>query len=104
MSVTQKLVTSNFNVAAATNFINSFANNDYFVYAGRHVPYAASDTNIPVPDNSIHTTDIDVYDNMIFAKRVTSSDVVHMAVKNLWTSNTYYAMYDNLDGDLLKII
>jgi hypothetical protein len=100
MSVTQKLVTSNFNVAAAANFVSSFANNDYFVYAARHIPYAGSDTSIPVPNNSIHTTDIDVYDNMIFAKRVTSSDVVHMAVKNLWTSNTYYDMYDNLDGDL----
>lgn len=100
MSVTQKLVTSNFNVAAATNFINSFANNDYFVYAARHVPYTGSDTTIPVPDNSIHTTDVDVYDNMIFAKRVATTDVVHMAVKNLWTSNTYYDMYDNLDGDL----
>lgn len=100
MSVTQKLVTSNFNVATAANFINSFANNDYFVYAARHVPYAGSDTSIPVPNNSINTIDTDVYDNMIFAKRVTSSDVAFMAKKNLWTSNTYYDMYDHQDGAL----
>lgn len=100
MSVTQKLVTSNFNVATAANFINSFANNDYFVYAARHVPYAGSDTSIPVPNNSINTIDTDVYDNMIFAKRVTSSDVAFMAKKNLWTSNTYYDMYDHQDGTL----
>lgn len=100
MSVTQKLVTSNFNVATAANFIESFANNDYFVYAARHVPYAGSDTSIPVPNNSINTIDTDVYDNMIFAKRVTSSDVAFMAKKNLWTSNTYYDMYDHQDGAL----
>lgn len=100
MSVTQKLVTSNFNVAAAANFINSFVDSDYFVYAARHIPFTGSDTSIPVPNNSISAIDTDVYDNMIFAKRVTSDDVVHMVKKNLWTSNTYYDMYDHLDGDL----
>ena len=100
MAVTQKLITSSFNVAAAANFINSFANNDYFVYAARHIPYANSDTIIPTPNNSIRTIDTDVYDNMIFAKKVSSADVVHMAKKHLWQSNTHYAMYDHLDGDL----
>jgi hypothetical protein len=100
MAVTQKLITSSFNVAAAANFMNSFANNDYFVYAARHIPYANSDTIIPVPNNSIRDTDTNVYDNMIFAKRISSGDVVHMAKKNLWESNTHYAMYDHLDGDL----
>lgn len=100
MAVTQKLITSSFNVAAAANFINSFANNDYFVYAARHIPYAGSDTIIPVPNNSIRDTDTNVYDNMIFAKRISSADVVHMAKKNLWESNTHYSMYDHLDGDL----
>jgi hypothetical protein len=100
MAVTQKLITSSFNVAAAANFINSFANNDYFVYAARHIPYTGSDTIIPVPNNSIRDTDTNVYDNMIFAKRISSDDVVHMAKKNLWESNTHYTMYDHLDGDL----
>ena len=100
MAVTQKLITSSFNVAAAASFINSFANNDYFVYAARHIPYAGSDTIIPTPNNSIRTSDTDVYDNMIFAKKVSSADVVHMAKKNLWESNTHYSMYDHLDGDL----
>jgi len=100
MAVTQKLITSSFNVAAAANFINSFANNDYFVYAARHIPYANSDTIIPTPNNSIRVVDTDVYDNMIFAKKVSSADVVHMAKKHLWESNTHYAMYDHLDGDL----
>lgn len=100
MSVTQKLVTSSFNVATAANFIDSFANNDYFVYAARHIPYVGSDANIPVPNNSIASIDTDVYDNMIFAKRVTSNDVIPMVRKILWEENTFYSMYDHIDGDL----
>lgn len=100
MSVTQKLVTSSFNVATAANFIDSFANNDYFVYAARHIPYVGSDANIPVPNNSIASIDTDVYDNMIFAKRVTSNDVIPMTRKILWVENTFYSMYDHTDGDL----
>ena len=100
MAVTQKLITSNFNVAAAANFINSFANNDYFVYAARHIPYTGSDTIIPLPSNSVRDTDTDVYDNMIFAKRASSADVIHMANKYIWESNTHYAMYDHIDEDL----
>ena len=100
MAVTQKLVTSSFNVATAANFIDSFADNDYFVYAARHIPYVGSDANIPVPNNSVASTDTDVYDNMIFAKRVTSADVIPVIKKNLWAENTFYSMYDHIDGDL----
>ena len=100
MAVTQKLVTSSFNVATAANFIDSFADNDYFVYAARHIPYVGSDANIPAPNNSVASTDTDVYDNMIFAKRVTSADVIPMVKKNLWAENTFYSMYDHIDGDL----
>ena len=77
MAVTQKLITSSFNVAAAANFISSFANNDYFVYAARHIPYVGSDSIIPVPNNSIRDTDTNVYDNMIFAKRISSACLLY---------------------------
>jgi hypothetical protein len=100
MSVTQKLVTTNFNVESAASFVDSFANNDYFIFAGKHTPYPGSDANLTTPDNSLKSTNLDVYDNMIFAKRVTSSDVVHTISKYLWTSNTFFHKYDHTDGDL----
>lgn len=100
MSVTQKLVTTNFNVESATSFVSSFANNDYFVFAGKHTPYAGSDAILTTPNNSIKSTNLDVYDNMIFAKRISSSDVVHVIPKHIWTSNTFYYKYDHRDGDL----
>lgn len=100
MSVTQKLVTTNFNVESAASFVSSFANNDYFVFAGKHTPYPGSDAAITTPNNSVKSTNLDVYDNMIFAKRITSDDVVHSVNKYMWSSNTFYHKYDHTDGDL----
>ena len=100
MSVTQKLVTTNFNVETAASFISSFANNDYFVFAGKHTPYPGSDAVLTTPNNSIKSTNLDVYDNMIFAKRISSSDVAHVIPKHIWSSNTFYYKYDHTDGDL----
>jgi len=100
MSVTQKLVTTNFNVESATSFVDSFANNDYFVFAGKHTPYPGSDAILTIPTDSLKSTNFDVYDNMIFAKRVTSSDVMHVIPKYLWVANTFYSKYDHTDGDL----
>jgi len=100
MSVTQKLVTKNFNVENATSFLNSFANNDidYFVYVGRHIPYSGGDTAIPTPTDSVEDAHYDVYDNMIFAKRLTSSDVMYMIKNNAWVANTViYDEYSHTD-------
>jgi len=100
MSITQKLVTTNFNVESASSFIDSFANNDYFVFAGKHTPYPGGDANLTTPTDSLKSTNLDVYDNMIFAKRITSSDVMHVIPKYLWAANTFYYKYDHTDGNL----
>ena len=100
MSVTQKLVTTNFNVESAASFVSSFANNDYFVFAGKHTPYPGSDAVLTTPNNSVKSTNLDVYDNMIFAKRISSGDVAHVVPRYLWSANTFYHKYDHTDGDL----
>ena len=101
MSVTKKLVTKNFNVHNASQFLSSVANTDnYFVYVGNHVPYVGGDTNLDDPTNSVQNSYLDVYNNMIFAKKVTSSDVVHVIPRYNWTSGTIYAEYAHDDPDL----
>ena len=102
MSITKKLVTSNFNVDSATNFINSFSDgHDYFMFAGRHIPYPDTDNNITTPNNSTQSSTLDIYNNMIFSKRIESTDVIHMIPNYAWTSNTAYDQYDHRDGDIL---
>lgn len=104
MAVTQNFVTSNFNVHSAKQFIESFSEVDgsqYFVYAGKHTPYVNSDAAITVPDNSVQKTHFDTYNDMLFAKRVTSGDIVHVIPKYTWKANTVYSEYSHLDGALL---
>lgn len=104
MSVTRNLVTSNFNVLNAKHFVYTIDSglNQYYLYAGRHIPYPGSDSSIPVPNNSVQQTHIDPYDNMVFSKKIQTTDVAHVIPKHLWTSNTVYEAYDHTDGELFS--
>lgn len=102
MSVTQKLVTKKFNIENARFFVESLTNNEasYHMFAGRHIPYVPDDSVILVPDDSVQLSTIDIYNNMIFGKRIRSSDVIHMIPRYDWASGTIYDMYDHTDGNL----
>jgi hypothetical protein len=102
MAVTQNIVTSNFNVHSAKQFLESFSEengNEYFMFAGKHTPYT-DDNVIATPTNSVQNSYIDVYDNMIFAKKIQSTDTAHVIPKNLWVTGTVYDAYDHEDADL----
>lgn len=102
MSVTQKLVTKNLNVHSAKQFVESFSevsSNRYYVFFGRHIPYANGDT-VAIPDDSLQSKLTDIYNNMIFAKQAQSTDVQHMIPRHDWVANTVYAEYSHTDGDL----
>ncbi len=109
MSITQKLVTTNLNVDLAKGFISSFSNTSssgYYMFFGKHVPYGAPQTNDPdaadafgddveVPSNSDDYITTRIYDDMIFAKKITDRDVKLMIDNNIWQSNTVYEQYDS---------
>lgn len=101
MAVTQKIVTSNFSVTNARDFVSTFNDESYYMYVGNHIPYPGSDSSIAVPNNSIKSSILDVYNNMIFAKKIDDSDVCNMIKNYEWTSNTVYSEYSHLDGDLI---
>lgn len=102
MAVTQKIVTSNFSVTNAREFVDTFSTDNYYMYVGNHIPYPGSDSSIAVPNNSIKSSILDVYNNMIFAKKIDDTDVSNMIPNYEWTSNTVYAEYSHLDGDLVN--
>ena len=97
MSVTQKLVTSKFNVETAKQFVSAVVNGDsaYYIYTANHVPYSPDDSYIAVPNNSVQATTYEPYDNMIFGKKVNDADVSMMIKRNEWLSGTVYDMYDH---------
>lgn len=75
--------------------ISEAANNAYYVFVGRHTSYANGDSIVPNPTNSTQEINVDSYRNMIFGKRISSSDVKIMTRRYDWTSGTSYSKYDS---------
>lgn len=97
-----KLISKKLNVSTAEDFVDSVKNESaYYVFAAKHTPYANnSDTTIPTPVDSVLENTLDVYDNMLFGKRVSNTDIVEMIPRYNWTANTQYTQYDDTDGVL----
>lgn len=81
------------------DFVDSVKNESaYYVFAARHIEYDTGDLPVPTPTDDYANNTINIYDNMIFGKRVTPSDVINMIPRNEWVSNTSYTMYDDTDS------
>jgi len=98
-----KLITTNFKLNNIKQFIESIsepANTIYYVFGGKPTQYILGDNFIDAPDASVETLLTKVYDEMVFAKQVSSNDVKPMTHRYDWTLNTVYDMYDSLDAEL----
>lgn len=98
-----RLVSKNFNIHNARQFIESFtepASDNYYLTFGKHTQYANSDTAVPTPQDNMNARVFDLYNDMIFGKKISGNDITHVINKNLWTSGTVYDMYDDNDSNL----
>ena len=87
----------------AQDFANSFssANNTYYVFAGRHYPFVGGDANVSQPSGSYSNENFNLYQDMIFGKKVNSTDV-KMTIRRIdWVSGTVYDKYNNNDALLM---
>ena len=68
----------------------------YYLYASNPI---ASQQLVEVANN-----DLDIYFNtiwyMMFGKKITSKDIYPVIVKNIWSTNTTYSMYDQTSNTL----
>ena len=91
-----------FNVHGARQLVESVteaANTMYYVFTTKHTAYSEAST--PTPNASIANSLFQTYDEMMFGKLVTSSDVAHSINNHTWANGTSYAMYDDTDALLL---
>ena len=98
-----KLITSYFRLNNVKQFIESInepANTIYYVFGGKPTQYSLGDNTIDAPNGSVQSLNTNVYDEMVFAKKINSSDVAVMANRYNWTTGTVYDMYDSQDGAL----
>lgn len=90
-----KQVTNRLNVQAAESFISSIQNESaYYVFAAKHTPYSGSSDNIVQPTDTEDSI-VQVYNDMLFGKKVKTDDVKLMIKRNTWKTGMVYAMYDD---------
>lgn len=78
--------------------IRDFSNNQFYIFAGNPIPLQA---NTPAAINDTVTfTDYTLFEQMIFGKIITPSNVSMMINRYDWTSGTVYANYDDQDSYL----
>ena len=68
----------------------------YYVFLGKHTPYAINNDTVKRPEDS-EIYRHDVYDNMLFGKRVKTNDARVMIARHDYVSNTVYTPYDDTD-------
>lgn len=98
-----KITTKTFKQHVAEQFVESIsepANNIYYVAASKHTPYSTGDDSVPDPVETIEDVQVKSYEEMVFGKKIQSTDINLVVPKYIWTSNTVYDIYDDKDQDL----
>jgi len=97
------IATSKFRVHNAEQFVEAFSeasNTIMYLYVGGTSAFT-DDFNPPTPTNSTANIEFEPWRDSIGAKRVQSSDVVHVIDRYNWTTGTVYDMYDDTDTNIL---
>ena len=101
------LLTINHYMEETNNFIRevSTSNTAHYFYASKPQPWSNTsggddDSAWKAPNNSVSQIELDVFDDLLFGKLITSSDVNRVIPKYEWVSNTVYSQYDQNDPSL----
>jgi hypothetical protein len=99
--ITKQIVTKKLNVETSETFVRSIqSGSSYYVFAARHTPYANGDVIIPMPSDTTKEQ-INIYNDMIFGKKIKYNDVTNMIRRYDWAVDTVYDMYDDADANLI---
>jgi len=79
---------------------NIFSNSSqYYAFASNPVEYSGA---TPEVSNNDYGSVFEYNWNMLFGKKIKSTDVAPVVEKNIWTGNTTYDMYDNTSNTLFE--
>ena len=99
-----KLITNNFRLFSADQFVESLteaANNIYYVFVAKHTPFE-EDNNPPIPQDDERTTLFRIYKDLLYGKKVDSTDVAFVIKKAEWQSGTIYDQYVHDENNFEK--
>tara|TARA_B100002019_G_scaffold67980_1_gene58549 strand:- start:879 stop:2426 length:1548 start_codon:yes stop_codon:yes gene_type:complete len=94
------VVTDQFRLSNASNFVDSVASDSYYVYLGQPSPNSPVgfgrttdwNTNVPSPIDNLQYSGF-YKNNILFGKKVNSANIRRVIKKVNWTINTRYDMY-----------
>lgn len=109
MGINQRII-KKLNVQAAESFVEKVKEEGvYYIFAAKHTPFGdtsgpidlggGTDDNPPTPKDTTKAS-IQAFNDMVFGKRVKSSDVTIMIKRHMWTENKVFDMYTDYDPDL----
>lgn len=101
MAQSKKLITKEtrlHNARQLLESVNEPSNTAYYTFIGNHLEYSNT-SFIPQPYDAVSEVHIDAYRNMIYGKRLASSDLSLMIKRNDYVTNTVYTMYDDTLGE-----
>lgn len=100
-------LTINHYINQANGFITDIRDNrnGYYMFASKPQPWANSsggnnDSVAISTNNSVAQVEQSLYDDMLYGKLLTDSDVTNLIPRYNWSSNTIYDVYDQTDADL----
>ena len=103
------IITKDFRIQNANQFLESFSESadTYYLAIGRPQAFAndqafndGTDTSPPTPVDSVGSVDYYVYDDLMSAKKITSSDVSLAIPRKNWTTGTTYDHYRHDYGEI----
>ena len=96
------IITEKFKLHNASQFVESFteaAASTYYLFIGKSTAFSstndgtgASDTSPPTPPDSV-SDEFYFWDQMLGAKKITSSDVLQVIPRRDWSNGTSFDMY-----------
>lgn len=103
------IITKDFRIQNANQFKESFdeSADTYYLAIGRPQAFAndqafndGTDTSPPTPVDSVGSVDYYVYDDLMSAKKITSSNVSAVIPRRNWTTGTTYDYYRHDYGEI----
>jgi len=95
------VLTKKLDVDVANRFIDDVksTNNNFYVFVGRSTPWA-NDSAPPAANLAVTFYDHEVYDNILYGKKVTNTDIIPAIRRVDWTNNALYYEYDKDSANL----
>lgn len=97
MTPTQ-IITNSFGVNTAQALYNELQSGiPYYVFVAKHTPYLDNSDQVIPPALDTVNSHINLYNQMIFGKKIQATEASLMITRYNWSPNTVFTQYDNND-------